>query len=271
MKHELPQSDRVAVTLDEHGIAHVRLTRADKLNALDPPMFEALHAAGRALMHLPALRAVVLSGEGKAFCAGLDVAAMGPAVAEGAVRLIERTHGNANWYQQVAVQWRKLPVPVIAAIHGVCYGGGLQIAAGADIRVAAPDARLAIMEMRWGLVPDMGGFALLRDCLREDVLRELTYTNAEVSGEIARRLGLVTHVDADPLARALALACDIAGKHPEAVRAAKRLFNHAHDLSFDAILAEESVEQQRLAGSRNQKEAVRAQLSGTAPDFTDPV
>lgn len=271
MAHELPRNERVAISLGDDGVAHVTLTRADKMNALDPQMIDALLAAGHALHGLPSLRAVVLSGEGRAFCTGLDIAAMGSSVAEGAVELIARSHGNANRFQQVAVQWRKLPVPVIAAIHGVCYGGGVQIAAGADIRIAAPDTRLAIMEMRWGLVPDMGGFALLRDCLREDVLRELTYTNAEISGEQAARLGLVTHVDADPLARAMALAREIAGKNPHAIRAAKRLFNHAHDLTFDAVLLEESLEQQKIAGSRNQKEAVRAQMTGTRPDFSDPV
>lgn len=270
MAHDFPRNDRVRLSLDDDGVAHVTLTRGDKLNALDPAMIDALLAAGHALFGQPALRAVVLSGEGRAFCAGLDIAAMGSSVAEGALELIDRSHGNANHFQQIAVQWRKLPVPVIAAIHGVCYGGGAQIAAGADIRIAAPDARLAIMEMRWGLIPDMGGFALLRDCVREDVLRELTYTNAELSGEEACKLGLVTHVDADPLARAMALAREIAARNPHAVRAAKRLFNQAHDLSFDAILMEESLEQHRIAGSRNQKEAVRAQMTRTKPDFSDP-
>jgi len=184
--------------------------------------------------------------------------------------LTQRTHGNANRLQQAAMQWRKLPMPVIAAVHGVCFGGGLQIAGGADIRVVAPEARLAVMEMKWGIVPDMGGFALWRGCVREDVLRMLTYTNREFSGEEALALGFATLVDADPVARAMALAQDIAQRSPTAVRAAKSLFNRSVDMPVDEILAAESFEQQRLLGTRNQLEAVRSQTEGRAPQFVDP-
>jgi enoyl-CoA hydratase/carnithine racemase len=141
MKHDLPPNDRIAFALDEKGVGHLRLTRADKLNALDPAMIDALLAAGEALYDMPRLRCLVLSGEGRAFCAGLDLASMAAGLAD-AGNLATRTHGNANRFQQMAMQFRKLPVPVIAAIHGVCLGGGLQIAAGADLRVATPDARL---------------------------------------------------------------------------------------------------------------------------------
>jgi len=248
----------------------VRLIRTDKLNALDAAMMDALIAVGHALSGQPGLRAVVLSGEGRAFCAGLDLSSMEALISGDMADLTERPYGNANLYQQLAVQWRKLEVPVIAAVHGACFGGGLQIAAGADIRVVAPGARLAGMEMKWGIVPDMGGFALWRSRVREDVLRELTYTNREFSGEEGLALGFATLLDADPLARANAIASAIAARSPHAVRAAKSLFNRAGDLSFDEVLTAESIEQHKLLGSRNQMEAVHSQMAGRAADFTNP-
>ena len=270
MKHEFPANDRVRLELAETGVAIVTLTRPDKLNALDRAMLDMLIEAGHALFDMPGLRAVVLAGEGRAFCAGLDLAVMTGLVEDDATTLAERTYGNANRFQQAALQWRKLPVPVIAAVQGACLGGGLQIAAGTDIRVAAPDARLAIMELKWGIIPDMGGFALWRGQVREDVLRELTYTHREFSGEEAQALGFVTHVDADPLARATAMAETIALQSPHAVRSAKALFNRAADSTLDEILLAESLEQHKLIGSRNQIEAVRSQRESRAPDFADP-
>ena len=262
--------DRVTIAVDAEGVAQVRLVRTDKLNAIDGAMVEALIAAGSALHGWPGLRAVVLAGEGRAFCAGLDLAAMAGNSFIDEAPLAERTHGNANRFQHIAVQWRKLPVPVIAAVHGICFGGGLQIAAGADIRVAAPDASLSVMEVKWGLVPDMGHYALWRGLVRDDVLRELTYTHREFSGEEAARLGFATHADTDPLARATAIAREIAANSPTAVRAAKSLSNHAAEHGFDAILVAESIEQQHLIGSRNQLEAVASQMQRRRGDFVDP-
>ena len=270
MSHEFAANDRVSLTIEDDGVARVTLTRGDKMNALDLAMFEALLATGQALFDMPGLRCVVLSGEGKAFSAGLDLSTFEAALGGEALPLVQRTHGNANGFQQAAMQWRKLPVPVIAAVHGVCFGGALQIAGGADVRVVAPGARLAVMEMKWGIVPDMGGFALWRGCVREDVLRELTYTNREFSGEEALALGFATLVDADPLARALAMAQDIARRSPTAIRAAKSLFNRSADLPLDDILAAESFEQARLLGSRNQLEAVMSQTGKRPAVFVDP-
>jgi enoyl-CoA hydratase/carnithine racemase len=267
MKHESAPGDRVRLALDEHGVAQVTLTRGDKLNALDLAMFDALLAAGAALLDRPGLRCVVLAGEGRGFSAGLDLEAFGAVLGDAA--LVARSHGNANRFQQAALLWRKLPVPVIAAVHGVCFGGALQIAGGADIRVVSPESRLAVMEMRWGLIPDMGGFALWRGRVREDVLRELTYTHREFSGEEAHALGFATLLDADPLARALALARTIAARSPEAVRAAKRLFEHGAALPLDAILSAESIEQQQLIGTPNQIEAVASQRERRAARFVD--
>lgn len=262
-------AERVSLTVEDDGVAQVTLTRGDKLNALDPAMFDALLEAGEALAERPGLRCVVLAGEGRAFSAGLDLAAFQTGLGT-AEPLATRTHGEANRLQQAALQWRKLPMPVIAAIHGACLGGALQIAGGADIRVVAPDARLAVMEMRWGLVPDMGGFALWRGIVREDALRELTYTNREFSGEEALALGFATLIDPDPATRALALARVIAGRNPDAVRAAKRLFNGAADLPRGDILLAESTEQDALLGSPNQVEAVRSQIEGRQARFVDP-
>ena len=148
------------------------------------------------------------------------------------------------------MQWRALPVPVIAAVHGVCFGGGLQIAGGADIRVVAGNARLSVMELKWGIVPDMGHFALWRGLVREDVLRELTWTAREFSGNDAQALGFCTHVDADPLARATAIADEIAARDPAAIRAAKALSGSTADLATEAILLAESLAQQGLLAAK---------------------
>jgi enoyl-CoA hydratase/carnithine racemase len=270
MNHEFADNDRVSLAIDEDGVARVTLTRGDKLNALDPAMFDALLKVGEALFDMAGLRCVVLAGEGRGFCAGLDLTTFAAMLEGETLPLTQRSHGNANRLQQAALQWRKLPVPVIAAVHGVCFGGGLQIAGGADIRVIAPAARLSVMEMKWGIVPDMGGFALWRGCVRNDVLRKLTYTNREFSGDEALAYGFATIVDANPVQRALAMAQDIARRSPTAIRAAKSLFNRSADLPLDEILSAESIEQQRLLGSRNQLEAVRSQTEGTPPDFVDP-
>ena len=261
--------ERVTLTLGADGVAQVRLNRPDKMNALDPTMFDALIDTGERLRTMPGLRVVVLGGEGRAFSAGLDLGSFAAGGNEPTRDLAERTHGNANRAQEAAMTWRKCPVPVIAAVHGVCFGGGLQIASGADIRVVHPEARLAIMEMRWGLVPDMGGYALWRGLVRGDVLRELVYSNREFSGAEALDLGLATFVEADPLARAKALAAEIASRNPESVRAAKRLFDVMDDEGTDAILLAESRAQDGVIRKPNQIEAVMAGMQKRAPSFTD--
>jgi enoyl-CoA hydratase/carnithine racemase len=257
-------TERVTITFEDH-IAEVRLTRPDKLNALDPAMFAGLIDAIAQLADMPGLRAVVLSGEGRGFCAGLDMASM--AGGGSGMDLAARTHGLANDFQQVAWGWRTLPVPVIAAVHGVAFGGGLQIASGADVRIAAPDARLSVMELKWGIVPDMAGFALWHGNVRDDVLRELTYTAREFGAEEAKALGFVTRIAADPHAEAMALARAIAGRNPDAIRAAKRLANL--EAGTAETLVAESVEQAKLLRSPNQIEAVMANMQKRTPDFTD--
>ena len=261
--------DRVTVSIDNH-VAHVLLNRADKMNALDDAMFGAIIDAGDHLRAAPGVRAVVLSGAGRAFCAGLDLSSLGrpDRLREGS--LADRTHGIANRAQYAATVWRELPMPVIAAVHGVCFGGGLQVACGPCIRIVHPDTRMAVMEVKWGLVPDMGGYLLWRGNVRDDVLRELTYTHREFSGAEAVALGFATHVDADPLTRAMALAHAIAGKSPDAVRTAKDLTNRTPLLSPLEVLQAESDNQIPLMNSPNQIESVRAGMEKRPPAFVDP-
>jgi enoyl-CoA hydratase/carnithine racemase len=250
------------------GVADVRLNRAEKMNALNPGMFAALIAAGERLASAADLRAVVLSGNGKAFCAGLDMQSMAAlAQTTRATPIAVRTRGLSNDFQYICTLWRELPVPVIAAVHGVAFGGGLQLALGADMRYVTPDARLSVMEMKWGLVPDMGGMVLTRDLVRDDRLRELIYTARVVAGPEAVEIGLATRVSDDPLALALQTAREIAQKSPDAIRAAKRLLHVASRGDAAATLIAESVEQDALIGGANQREAVLANVEQRAPRF----
>jgi enoyl-CoA hydratase/carnithine racemase len=263
--------DRVSIDLKD-GVADLRLIRSDKMNALDYDMFEGIIEAGAALATMNGLRAVVLSGEGKAFCAGLDMAsfaAMNKDGVPGARNLTARTHGIANRPQQCAWVWRTLPVPVIAAVHGVAFGGGFQIALGADMRYAAADTRFSVMEIKWGLVPDLAGTQLMRHLAREDVVRELTYTGRIFNGIEAQQYGFVTKVASDPRAAALEVAREIADKSPDAIRADKRLLNDAVAVEAAAGLMAESVEQERLIGSPNQIEAVMSNLQKRTANYRD--
>ncbi|TFV50626.1 crotonase/enoyl-CoA hydratase family protein [Bradyrhizobium niftali] len=267
--------ERVSISISE-GVADVRLVRADKMNALDQAMFEALVAATDRLSKDKSVRVVVLSGEGRAFCAGLDMgrfAAMkekgGNGIPGGENRdLTKRTHGQANFPQQAVWGWRQLPVPVIAAVHGVAFGGGFQLSLGADMRFLSLDARMSVMEIKWGLVPDMAGTPILASLVRDDILRDLTYTGRIFSAQEAMTYGLATRICDDPRAAALDVAREIAGKSPDAIRAAKRLLNNLSVDPGPALLAE-SVEQQKLIGSANQTEAVRANLEKRAPKYVD--
>ena len=257
---------RVSVTYADH-VATVTLTRGDKMNALDDEMVQAILAAGEEVAGSDA-RAVVLTGEGKSFCAGLDLQSFAKMAGMDVESwLMERTHHDANLMQEVALCWRRLPVPVIAALRGAVFGGGLQLALGADIRIAARDVKMAVMEMKWGLVPDMGGMVLLPGLLRSDVLRLLTYTAAPVEAEQAERWGLVTRLADDPLAEAQALAREIAGQSPSAIRAAKQLIETAEAESREEVLLAESRAQIGLIGKPDQVEVVTAQMQKRAPVF----
>ncbi|AXI45865.1 enoyl-CoA hydratase [Sulfitobacter sp. SK012] len=252
---------RVTVTYSDH-IAHVRLTRPDKMNAVDQEMIDAIIAAGQEVA-ASAARVVVLSGEGKAFCAGIDIGGLSGMIGKDPVELImPRSHGDrtTNQWQEVAMIWTRVGVPVIAALHGAVYGAGLQLALGADIRIAEPQTKLAVMEMKWGIVPDMGGMVLLPHLVRSDVLRRLTYTAERIDAQQAERWGLVTELADDPLAAAMKLAGTIAGKSPSAIRAAKALIALAEVGSSEDVLLAESRAQAELIGKPHQMEVIAAEF-----------
>jgi len=263
-------SERVSVRV-EGGVADVRLARPEKLNALDGEMFEALVATGERLAADRSLRAVVLSGEGRAFSAGLDVASFMGRGGGRAVDLFARSPASpANLAQRAAWVWTEIPVPVVAAIHGVAFGGGLQIALAADLRFVSPDARLSVMEIKWGLVPDMSGTQTLRRLVRLDVAKELAYTGRVVGGAEAVELGLATHLADSPREAAFELAREIAARSPSAVRAAKRLFDASGVVGVAEGLRLEEELQRGLLGRPNQIEAVRANAEKREPRFRDP-
>ncbi|MEO8296380.1 MAG: crotonase/enoyl-CoA hydratase family protein [Burkholderiales bacterium] len=263
----------VELEIDAHGVAEVRLNRPERMNAITEELMGALRDAAERIQKDPRVRVVVLSGNGRSFCAGLDTSNfaaitagnLNPALSD----LTTRTHGICNRGQYAAWAWHELAVPVIAAVHGVAFGGGLQLALSADIRFVAPDVKLSMMEIKWGLVPDMCGIEFLARLTRTDVARELTFSGRMVAGEEAVQIGLATRVCADPLAAARELAQQIAGRNPDAIRAGKRLLNLSLEASAGDIILAESVEQERILGTANQAEAVRASLEKRAAHFTD--
>ncbi len=263
-------TERVQIEI-ENGVADVRLVRGDKHNALDWRMFESINAAIGELHSAAGVRAVVLSGEGPSFCSGLDFPSFMGGDHEVGDVFEDVDDAGANTAQRTSHGWQQLPVPVIAALHGAAFGGGLQIALGADIRIAAPDARMSVMEMKYGLIPDMGITAALPGLVRADQARMLVYTGEVVEAEHALELGLVTMVDDDPLAAATGLAHQIAANSPDAVRAAKRLLREAWRAPAAEGLALEAELQQQLLGSPNQIAAVQSALSKQPAEFEDPV
>jgi enoyl-CoA hydratase/carnithine racemase len=261
--------ERVAIDVADH-VAVVTLTRPEKHNALDVAMFEAITAAAERVAALPGVRAVVLRGEGPSFCSGLDVAGV-MANQPGSDDLMAPLREPVpNWFQRTAYRWLEVPVPVIAAIHGHCLGGGLQIALAADIRFAAPDSKLSVLEVKWGLIPDMAITRTLPRLVGIDVAKELAFTGRILSGAEASRLGLVTHLSDDPLAAARELAAEIASRSPDAVRAMKRLLEQSWTGSAQETLRLEADLQLGLLGSPNQLEAVRAGMLKQPPEFVDP-
>ena len=264
-------TELVKVNIDNH-VADVRLNRPDKYNALSPEMFAAIIETGKTLANDRSVRAVVISGEGRGFCAGLDFqsfAEMGGGRKKGS-DLFERTPGQkANNAQMPGMVWKQVPVPVIAAIHGVAFGGGLQIALGADIRLVSPDARFSVMEIKWGLVPDMSLTQTLRDLVRIDVAKELTFSGRIVEAAEAEKLGLVTRVCDQPLEEALRMAAEFAAKSPHAISGAKHLLERAWHSDDEAGLWLEESLQRSLIGTPNQIEAVTANFEKRPPKFAD--
>jgi enoyl-CoA hydratase/carnithine racemase len=261
-------TDRVQVTID-NAVATVRLSRPDKLNALDRPMFDGIIAAGEQVLADSSVRAVVLHGEGRGFCAGLDFMSFMGKPNEMQF-LMDRRDSVANIAQRVAWIWQEVQVPVIAAVHGMAFGGGLQIALGADLRYVTPDSEFSVMEIKWGLIPDMSITQTLLRLVPLDVAKELTFTGRKVSGTEAVAMGLATKVSEDPLADALETAKLIATKSPHAIRAGKALLNDAPTMSRLDALKLETALQVGLLGTPNQMEAVQANMMKRAPEFKDP-
>jgi enoyl-CoA hydratase/carnithine racemase len=261
--------ERVRIEIDDH-VALVTLARPEKHNALDLAMFEAIIAAAAQLADNRGVRAVVLQGEGPSFCSGIDLLSLAGTEAGLDGMIAPLRDSPPNWFQRAAYDWISLPVPVIAALHGSCFGGGLQIALGADIRISTPDARLSVMEVKWGLVPDMSITRTLPRLVSIDVAKELTYTGRVFSGAEALELGIVTHVSEDPPALARQLAEQIASKSPDAIRGAKRLFDQAWTGPPEQTLALEAEIQLGLIGSPNQLAAVTAGMTRQPGEFVDP-
>lgn len=254
--------DRIKIEISNH-VADVRMIRSDKMNALDELMFDALIEAGESLAKNGDVRCVVISGEGRGFCAGLDLSSFKMPTTDGSILsepLATRTHGIANKPQKSVWVWRELPVPVIAAVHGVAIGGGLHIMLGSDIRYIEPKTKCAIMEMKWGIIPDLSTSQIMIHSVREDIMRELAYTNRMFSGEQAVEWGFATHLSDDPHADATLLAEEIARKNPHAIQAAKSLFNKAPYLNPTEGLLYESQLQDNIIGKPNQLEAVMSSL-----------
>lgn len=241
------------------------------MNALDQAMFEAIEQVGEQINADKSIRAVVLSGAGGNFCSGLDKSSFEGLLNGSSIlnSLAERSHGIANRPQHAVWLWRELAVPVICAIEGMALGGGLQIALGADMRIASRQSQYSILELKWGIIPDMGSSQILPHLVRDDVLRELTYTARTFSASEAKEWGFITDIADSPLERAMALASDIANKNPDAIRASKRVINQSYHQSIADGLLMESVEQDRIMGSDNQIEAVMAVLQKRTANFKD--
>ncbi len=263
-------NDRVRVTTDG-GVARVALTRPDKHNGVDFAMLRAVVAAQAQLRKRRDVRAVILHGDGPSFCAGLDFKSVFARPLEAAFMATELLSLRRNTFQAWSMGWRDVGAPVIAVVHGNCFGAGIQLALGADIRIAAPDARISIMEAKWGLVPDMGGATLLRELVAIDVAKELAMTGRIIDATEARALGLVTHVSDDPLVHALRLAAEIETRSPDAVAAAKKLVQEAWAGSEGRALAAERRWQRRLIGTRNQRAAVRINQRNGSQEPSGPV
>jgi 1,4-dihydroxy-2-naphthoyl-CoA synthase len=259
--------DRVTIAIED-GIADVRMNRADKRNALDNAMFTSLAAAGDFLKTLPELRAVVLSGDGASFCAGLDFGSFQAMAQGGSVNAGAMADGRiTHLAQQVCWVWQEVPVPVIAAVHGHALGGGMQIALGADIRIVHPDTQLSVREVHWGLIPDMTGTLMLSRLVRPDIVKDLVFSARVFSGAEGFELGVVTRLSKTPHAEAMDLAQEIAGRSSDAVRGAKKLIHlMANDGAAQQFAAEREVIG-KLIGGPNQVEAVMSHFERRPPKF----
>lgn len=262
-------TERIKIEINAH-VADVTLNRADKLNALDLKMFAALAEAADSIASDKSVRAVVLHGAGGNFCAGIDLSVLGEGDFDFGKALDTPVEPSpANFFQRAAYAWRELPVPVICALEGVVFGGGLQVALGADIRYASPDAKFSIMESKWGLIPDMAISTTLRGLVAADHIKELAWTARVLDSAEAKSLGLVTAVVDDPLGASRKLATECAARSPNAIRGVKALINKAWQMPEADSLALEAQLQRGIIGGDNQLAAVSANLHKRKPDFRD--
>ncbi len=264
----MSQPQRVSVDI-AGPVATVSMTRPEKLNALDFAMFDGLVDAAHRLRGNPAVRAVVLRGEGPAFSSGLDFASVGKQPARMFLSFLTYPWRETNRFQEVAWAWRQLPMPVIAVLHGRCYGGGLQIALGADFRIATPDCELSVMEAKWGLIPDMTGSVTLSELVGLDVAKRLAMTGEIIDGNRGLELGLVSEVSDDPELRARAFAAELAERSPDAIAATKRLLNRNRHLAPRAAFGVERRLQLKLLRGVNHKIARTAGLAREIPSYVD--
>jgi enoyl-CoA hydratase/carnithine racemase len=260
-----PTAQRVLLSVKDK-IAYVSLNRPEKHNGLDMQMFKDLIATAKTIRKDTSIRAVILHGNGPSFCSGLDFSAMSKTPTMIPKFFIKWPWGKDNTFQRVAHIWRDLPIPVIAAIHGNCFGGGMQIILGCDYRIATPDSTMSILEMKWGLIPDMSGMVTLSRLTRVDIAQELTMTGRFFSGTQGAEYGLISKISDDPMVDAQALAHDIAQKSPDAVAATKYLFKKTWKKDTRGALLWERITQLRLLGRKNQRIAMKNGLSkGAAP------
>jgi len=256
-------SERVLITIED-GIAIVTLNRPDKYNGLDMPMFEAITRAARTLKKDRSVRAIILNGAGDAFCSGLDVKTVSKNPVNFLKLLVKPGRRISNLAQNVGYIWRDVPAPVIAVTHGYCFGGGFQIALGADFRFSTSDCEFSIMESKWGLIPDMSLTVTLRELVPIDLAKELTMTARRFDGTEAKAMGLVSRVSDDPMAEAMNFARELAERSPDAVAASKLLFNRSWNATDRTALDWETKLQKKVLGRANQRIAV-ARNSGS-PD-----
>jgi enoyl-CoA hydratase/carnithine racemase len=269
-------TEALQISIQNH-IAHVQLNRPEAHNAIDGPIMNGLREFAREMKSPGEVRVIVLSGNGKSFCAGLDMsnfAQMSSGELSGESDSVvqamqDLSPAGANQAQQVGWLWQEVPIPVIAAVQGAALGGGLNLALGADIRIVHPAAKLGFVEITWGLLPDMSASQSLRRLVPLDRMKELVLTGRRFSGEDALRYGLATEVSETPRDDALALAATIAGRNPDAVRAGKEILNNSALVDVATGLAQEARATRTLLGSENQLEAISAYFERREPVFRD--
>lgn len=255
-------ADQPRVLLDiQDNIAIVTLNRADKYNGLDWKMFSGIIDVTKQLKKNKTVRAVIVRGDGKAFSSGLDVMSMKKDPLFVPKLLVKPGTSISNAAQDVSYLWRELPIPVIAVVHGKCYGGGLQIAMGADFRFSTPDCEFSILEAKWGLIPDMGGMLTWREVLRGDILRDLTYTGRMVQADEALEIGLITRIEEDPMTAALEYAKELVTRSPDSVGASKKLINRIWTEDDKGVLNWETKLQKKVLGRWNQLAAASRNIS----------